>query len=65
MMEFLKKNFYYYTLDIYNLGNNFQETMNLYNEIKKNVFKIEIGINQMNKSSIKRQMKKMIKIKVK
>jgi len=48
-----QNNFDYYTADIYNSQNNFKETMNLNDENKKNVFKTEIDINKMNKSSQK------------
>ena len=46
-----QNNFDYYTADIYNSGANFKDTMNLNDENKKNIFKTEIDMNQLNKNS--------------
>ena len=40
-----------YTADLYNSGNNYKEIMDINNENKKNVFKTEIDLNQINKNS--------------
>ena len=50
-----QNNFDYYTADIYNSGANFKETMNLNDENKKNIFKTEIDINQLNKNSLEQK----------
>ena len=48
-------NFDYYTADVYNYSANFKETMNLNDENKKNIFKTEIDINQINKNNSSQQ----------